>query len=74
MADIDVHAQLMTCAHCGAPLDRDEQLWLELDNGSIRASSMLAFDEPLPARRAWHVGCVARATQLAAGEQTPVGG
>jgi hypothetical protein len=38
----EVIASGVSRCHCGKPLGTDEQLSLELDNGSIRASSMLA--------------------------------
>jgi hypothetical protein len=49
------------CARCGDPIGAYEALWLELADGTLRASSYLNLGGyPRPKEsRLWHLGCLA---------------
>ena len=50
------------CNHCGLALGAYEPVWIELVGGrAIRADACATAQRP-PTGRAWHAGCMGRAT------------
>jgi hypothetical protein len=51
------------CTHCGDRIGVYEPAWLELTDGSVRASSFLNLERDMGQSengwRLWHVGCLA---------------
>jgi len=46
------------CAECGDVVGVYEPMWLELDDGSVCRSSLLALGESGVADRVWHAECL----------------
>jgi len=53
------------CSGCGEPIEARQPAWIELEDGSVRPSSLVNFDRDArrDAWRLWHADCFAQ-TQL----------